>query len=295
MQNRPQTAKAGRRPASELGLVTDYADWGVPQANANAISVTGVPLLTGAQPVFSSIGTINAGAAYNSPNAQVVQPGYELSLEIWESGAGAASPVVVEVIWADGPLGATVSQQNYYIWPGTPSPGNQIFGKGPTRSTYMTVNILNPSAAMQYSYDLQVYERSHLYTRDDFRSVQCFGSASGNSFASQDPLTGLLGTALVSIGAGGVQTYELPLYSGLAYLYFDTTSAAADLQATLTSSAGSDGLGIGARLQHYQSNAIGQFFSQIALPTFQCRLLLTNQNAAAKTAFFSLYTIEQSQ
>lgn len=295
MQDRLPAARAPSRDLGEIVTATDYPDWGVPQANASAIAATGVPLLTASAPLLTAVTTINAGAAYDSAAIPITQPAYEVSLYIAESGSGAASPVQVTMNWYNAPLTELASTETYYLWPGTTGSNHTIFGKGPAKSNYLQVQVSNASAAMQYTMTMYVYARSHIYTRDDWRSVNYVTTASGNTIANCDPTAGLLGTNLANVGAGAVQTYELPLYSGLAYLYFDTASNTTDMLVTPTSSAGTDGLGVGARLQRYSSGALGTFFGQIALPKFQCRLLLHNGNAAAQNLFYSLYAIDQAQ
>jgi hypothetical protein len=285
---------AAARGTGDPVTAADYPDWGAPQANASAIAVTGVPLLVASTPLVTAVDAINAGANYASGYIPVEQPSYEATIYIGETGSGAAGPVQVVMSWWNAAATELATQETYYIWPGAGGSNHAIFGKGPSKSNLLQVTVANTSAAMQYTMTLFVYQRSHVYTRDDWRSVNYTQSASGNAIATCDPTAGLLGTNIPSIAAAATSTFELPLYAGPAYLYFDTTSATSDLLVTLTSSAGTDGLGVGARLQRYQSGALGTFAGQIALPRFQTRLLITNKNAGLQTAFFSLYTIDQS-
>jgi hypothetical protein len=274
--------------------MTDYPDWTVPQASANAVATTGVPLITLPNTLVNASYVINPGATSGPAFVTSNQPSYEVYLNAYESGSGSAGPLQITMQWSDVTGFIVVAEEIWYVWPGVTNGAHYVNGKGPAKGGQLIVKLANMSSAMQYTVNLAVYARSHLYTRDDWRSTFYGTTSAPNAVAASDPPAGFLGNGSASIAAAGTQTYELPLYSGPAYLYFDTSSATTDCQLQLTNSADVNVESAGTRLQRYQSGTLGTFAQQIWLPRFQTRVTLTNNNAAAKTCYFSLYTVEQS-
>jgi hypothetical protein len=274
--------------------VTDYPDWTVPQANANSIAATGVPLLANPGTLLNTTYVINAGANTTPTSLPFNQPGYEVWLGPYETGAGGAGPLEVSMQWLDSTGSQVIATETWDVWPGTMFATHEVYGKGPTKGGILQLIITNTSAAMQYTVPIRIYQRSHLYTRDDWRTRFYTNSASSNLIAPNDPTSGLLGNRSLSINAASSDTSELPLYSGLAYLYFDTSSGLADMTLTIQDSADPNGVGVGTRIQRYKTPAGGIFSQQIALPRYQCRVVMLNSNAGAQTLFYTLHTIEQA-
>jgi hypothetical protein len=274
--------------------VTDYADWGVPQANANMIAATGVPLLGNPNVLLNAAPVIAPGATYLSPNLPVSQLGYEIAIQPFASGSGSAGPLEIEVNWQDATATYTIELENWLIWPGAAAGGHLIYGKGPTKGGIVQISIINGSSAMAYTAPIQVWQRSHPYTRDDWRSRFYVNSASGNAIATTDLTTSLIGYRNVSVAAAGLDASELPLYSGPCTLWFQTASGTTDMVLTIQSSAGANQPSLGTKIFQMPSPAGGAFSAQIVLPRYQCRVQMQNKNAAAQACAYGLFTVEQS-
>jgi len=270
----------------------DYPDWTAPQAHADAIANTGAPALTLPGQLANDSIPLNAGSVLSRGAWIFSQPTYEVSVNAFESGAGAAGPLQAVVTWFD-PLGTTVlATETWYWWPGTGSNGHLVTGKGPVKGAQMFIQYQNFSAAMQYTINTKVYQRSHNYTRDDWRSVQYFNTASGNTLPVMDVTSGALAFRNVNVAAGGNDFTELPLYSGPVQLAGNTASGAADLTVTVTNSTNPNAEGVGGAFYLIQSDANGRFAAQLALPRYQCRIQLHNANAAAKVCNYWLHSVE---
>jgi hypothetical protein len=272
----------------------DYADFGAPQANANTIASTGVPLLTLPNLIINYTGAINAGASSVSPTFPMTQPGYEVYVNMWETGSGSAAAVQMQMQWWDATVTNMLAEETYYIWPGTASGGNVIIGHGPVKAENLIVVCKNLSSAMQYTENFIIYQRSHIYTRDDWRTLTYANSASGLAIATNEMPAGLIGYGSAAQLTTAVASYELPLYTGPCFLWAQSSSNTSDLTITIQNSTDPNVIGVGSKYLQFISGANGIFSGQIILPRYQSRLQLTNGNAATKTCDFSLHIFEQA-
>jgi hypothetical protein len=270
----------------------DYPDWSVPQANASSIASTGVPLLSMPNELYNATTVMAAGATTGIVAIPISQPSYEISVNAFQSGAGAAGPLEITATWFDSSGLFNVDGQKWCIWPGTSTLGHIVVGHGPTRASQLVLQYANKSTVMQYSVQVQVFGRSHLYDNDDWRSFNYINTASGGTLATMDMQSTLIGYRALSVGAGATDTTELPLYCGPALLWADTSSAGADLNLTIQNSANSEGNGLGNLIYRQISGANGYVTAELALPRYQCKIALLNSNAAAKTLRYVLHTIE---
>lgn len=274
--------------------VSDYPDWSVPQAGANAIASTGVPLLSAPGSIYSNTLVIAAGTTQFTADLPITQPGYEVTLQAYSSGSGSAGPLEISMIWLDSTNVFTISQETWDIWPAAAIGQHFLYGKGPTKGSNLQIEFINTSSAMQYTVVIEVYQRSHLYTRDDWRSRQYGSTASGGTLATSDLTTGLLAYRNVDIAAAGNDTSELPLYSGPAYLWFQTQSGTTDMTVTIQSSANPGGPALATKFMLFKSGSNGLFGAQIELPRYQARIVMNNGNAALQFCTYSLFTVEQA-
>jgi hypothetical protein len=272
----------------------DYADFSAPQANANTIAATGVPLLTLPGAALSVTQPINAGASYTSGFLPMDQPSYEIAISVFETGAGGAAPLRVQMQWYDDTTSNLISQETYFIWGGISAGDHSIFGRGPVKGSFLVVFVFNDSVAMQYTAVIRAYQRSHMYTRDEWRSFNYATSSAASPVAVNDLTADLAGYRLTTIAGGGVDTSELPLYFGPCYLFFQTASNAADMTLTVQSSANYAEIGSGAKFLQFLTSATGVFGGVIVLPRYQCRIQMKNGNAAAQACFYSLHTYDQA-
>jgi hypothetical protein len=273
--------------------VTDYPDWTVPQAHANAIAATGTPLLSLPNQLISTTTVINAGAFPVLPAVSITQPSYEISISANASGAGAAGPLEIDVLWQDAASLATLGEETWWIWPATAVTTHVITGRGPVKGSRLVIGFSNTSAVMQYTVVTTCYARSHLYLRDDWRTSSLNGTVAANPLAGNDLKAGMIGNrSVVGLAAGASDITVLPLYNGRAQLYADTSSSTSDMLITIQDSADPNAEGLGTRRLRYASNSAGLLAAEIALPRYQCQVSLTNNNAAAKNLFYSLSTFE---
>jgi hypothetical protein len=274
--------------------MADYADWSVPQANANSIAATGVPLLGNPNALFQLTPVIGPGATFATGLLPISQLGYEISLFPFTSGSGAASPLEIQVQWFDASGVYTIEQESWWIWPGNVGTDHFLYGKGPTKGALLQVSLTNHSSAMAYTVPIQMWQRSHPYTRDDWRSRNYTASASGNPPAPSEPTATVLGYRSINLPANTADVTELPLYSGPCFVWFQTQSGTTDCTLTVESSADPSTPAPGTKIIQLKSGANGIFYGEIVLPRYQCRVSINNGAAVVGTCVWSLYTLEQA-
>jgi hypothetical protein len=266
----------------------DYADFGAPQGIATSVAGTGVPLLTLPTLVTSGTAVINAGSQILATAVSVNQPSYEVVLTPFESGAGAAAGLEVAMIWRDSTGTVIVGRENYWVWPGVTSGAHVIFGHGACKGGNLQMVMTNNSTVMQYTVNYSIYARSNIYSRDDWRSEAYSSSASAQPLAASDVSALQIGAISASVPAATNNVYELPLFTGPAFLHAETSSNTTDMLVAIQNSTDPNGLPLNSNLFKMLSDVAGLVSAAVVLPRYQCRLVLGNNNAAAKTLQFSL-------
>lgn len=270
----------------------DYPDWTAPQAHASAIAATGAPLLALPGTVYNSSQAINAGANFLTTPQAIDQISYEIFINAYQSGAGAAGPLKIQVKWFDASSIIEVAEQDWYIWPGAASGDHQIRGRGPTYGTSVILVFTNLSTVAQYTVQYCLYARSHVYTDHKWRSEVRNTSVTGVTLPVSDPTANALAFRTLSLAAAGTDTTELPLYSGAILLSAHTNSNTSDMRVVLADSADPNAEGSGVSFFQGQSDLNGNFSAMLALPRYQCDVKLTNQNAAATGMSYWLHAVE---
>lgn len=266
----------------------DYPDWSAPQAHASAIAVTGAPLLAVPTDVTGNLISIAAGASPQFGAFPLNQVSYEIVIAAVATGAGAAGPLEITMLWNDNTFGATIATESWYIWPGTSGVSHTVLGKGPVKANNLVIAFRNFSGAMTYQVQYAIYQRSNVYTRDDWRSTNYAFTSALNAVCTAEPASLQIAYANVSVPGATNTILELPLISGNCYFHAETTSLASDLVLAFQNSVGTFGSPLGSTLAKVRSDANGLVTGNIALPRFQSRVVLGNTNAAAKTVTFSL-------
>lgn len=269
--------------------------------NVSAGTVNVIPQ-TGSSVLEENGALIPAITSNQTQLLTIVQPAYEIFLDAFNAGGGAAAGALeVRVSWFEDNGGQEVDRQEWWFWPGNASGGNLITGHGPSEAGQLQIFFLNhsPLSGMAYQVNWKVFQRSHYYTRHDWRStllgVQNTPSGIGLPTDSE-PASGLIGFNTVpGLGAGATNITLLPLYNGLIQLNANTGSNAADLTVTVANAANpvADN-GIGGAFFVGKSDANGLFSQQIMLPRYECEIKLNNGNAAAKTVNYWAHSIEIS-
>lgn len=267
---------------------SDYPDWSAPQAHATAIAVTGVPLLTVPTSVTGNLISIAPGASPQFGSFPLNQVSYEIVIAAVATGAGAAGPLSVTMQWNDQTFGVQVATETWYIWPGASAVSHIVLGRGPVKANNVVIAFRNFSGAMTYQVQYALYQRSNVYTRDDWRSQAYAFTSALNPVCTAEPATEQIAYASVSVPAATNTVLELPLISGNCYFHAETTSLTTDLVLAFQNSAGSFGSGLGSTFAKVKSDASGLVTGNLAMPRFQSRVVLGNTNAAAKTVTFSL-------
>ena len=236
--------------------VTDYPDWGTPQANANSIAATGVPLLRLSSQKKFNIGTTIPGAGSNTLlNAGVmVQPGYEIGLRASvPAGTGTLPFVALQLIWSDSATGLNTAQRDVVITAGNGS-ANAIgsFINGPCRGNTLKVIANNLDPAVTVTLDWAINQTSHVYEHDQAGQLGYPAVApNGYTNATGKTASGLIAWAHPSLSAGASQAYLCALYGGDVFLSIDTFGITPQIIVSLTDAPG-----------YATGTTAGEFFGQ---------------------------------
>lgn len=206
--------------------VADFPDWQAPQAHADQIAVTGVPLLTKSTLLANTVYTnLAAGASNGTVGLPVTQTGYEIILNP-KFAAGTTNPFIeVQLQWVDSGTGLQVASDSFYL-PGSEAPsGLAVFGRGPTKGNQLFVTVTNLSSNNPVTTALTVLQNSRVYASDVWRfqnssvnnqtvagftlptfpdDESCLGTVTGASVAASGSASWLMG-----IGSGGPVTVTL--------------------------------------------------------------------------------------
>lgn len=213
-------------------MTADFPDWQAPQAHANAIGVTGVPLTAFKTIIASNVGGLNIPAnstvALPTPTTSygIGQVSYEFLFTLFS--AAAAAPVIgIELVWSDSVTGLLTWDEQYFVFAGRNLAGaHSISGRGPSKGDRLQVNISNNSAtAATAVFVLQ--QTSRPYSREFWQTVQQAGFANpvfnGLAYAAGNMSAKTLCSQSQLVAAAGNNVFVLPLYTGLVHLYFRST------------------------------------------------------------------------
>lgn len=270
----------------------DYPDWTAPQAHANAIAATGAPALTLVNGVAAQAVNVPANGIQLGNTFAFTQPSYELFLNIYQSGAGAAGPLEMKMQWFENTFTQLIDQQSWWVWPGTATLNHQVAAKGPSRAGLLSIVFSNHSTVAVYHVDYWLYQRSHYYTRDDWRSVVFTTSANAVAVPANDTVEGLICQTSAVIAGNGNTKVQLPLFSGQVDMYADTTSGAADLTLRFQNNTSLNASALNTRTRLVTTGANGRVATQFQLPRYQWALEIDNGNAAAQTAQVWIHIVE---
>lgn len=157
-----------RRTALLAGLLgmTDFADWQAPQAHADAISVTGVPLLTAAVVTVNQTFTTPGGGNGFSPVKAVTGIGYELLIESTIGAAATVPFVEVQVIWSYSVSGAVVATDSWVV---PCNGGGTVFTShitGPSKADQAQVQVINLDPSVTSTVNVILFANSRVYSAD---------------------------------------------------------------------------------------------------------------------------------
>jgi hypothetical protein len=263
--------------------VVDYPDWGAETALAQFVSLTGVPLLAGLNPVLTVTPgtTVANGVTARFPAAgtlAVNQIGYEIVLSLESAGATCIAQIVLS--WLDA-AGTVVENDIWYTYTGTAGSPHVVYGQGPTNGTQFFIQVQAFTAGLTID-TLNLYENSRIYNYSDWRSRLIPGLANGGqTVAPASPRTLILGARkLAAQGAGATDNCNFCLYAGKVRLYGNTASHTTDLSLSLTDTTNQETTD--QLFGQYFSDAHGNIAAELTLPRAQCVISMTNNNAGAQ-------------
>ncbi len=148
----------------------DYPDWGVPQAHATDISLTGAPLLRLTVNLGrAAAATLNGGFSAQLLNlAAVGQPSYEATIVAnLPAGAGTVPFAVLTLTWVDA-ISTLASDTETFLVPMGNGPSNAVtcYMSGPARGSQLSVTLTNLDPAQVLTYSWTINQTSHVYSRD---------------------------------------------------------------------------------------------------------------------------------
>lgn len=266
--------------------LTDYPDWQTPQAHADTISNTGVPLLARPASLVNLSGTVGSGlTATVASNLAIHKIGYEITVTAF-APASNQSIVTMQLIWIDSVSGQVVitDEWDFYAGSGPIANAHIVRGTGPTKGDTLTVKISQNVSTITASWTVVMAENSRVYLRDDWRT-DSFGGATGitgtNGFDMQNGVIASMDS--LAVAAGGNVIAALPLYAGRIVISCTTVSGVADMTTILLCNTGAFGSLNDNQVVRGKADANGNtLIVGAALPRAQCLIQQVNNNAAAK-------------
>lgn len=199
--------------------VSDYPDYTTPQAHANAISVTGTPLLHGYNTIIGPSHVYNIPANGQSNTGALIpvsKPGYQMLLVLTTPNTVTVPFATVVMRWFDPSGTVQVHRQDWTI-SGTVAGSTGIQAQGPTRGTFVQLTFVNLDPAVAQSISVTMMETTHHLARDDWRNGALNNNPTNNTWA---PGANAVGNVLAQVvrTTAATETYQLPLYAGQAWL-----------------------------------------------------------------------------
>lgn len=276
-----------------LGTPAQTAD--VTTTLPSNLQTSGIPPINNHNQLLTlSATSLAIGGSNTSSAAAITQPAYEIYVSCFATAGGLGTIGHVRIDWSDSATGLVVDQDSFWVYPGTGSGGAaHVFkGRGPTKGNQAKIFVQTPgnsAAAVTFAYTF--FQSSRLITtgtdEDIWFTVQSPSLSSGPPLVSNDPIARVIASESVSVAANSSSTSQgLPLYNGPVWIRFATTSGTNDAQFEIDDiidpNINQD------TVFKSQSDATGRINVAWRLPRIQCAVILTNQNAAAKTLSYQI-------
>jgi hypothetical protein len=223
--------------------VTDYPDFQTPQAHADRIAVTGVPLLRLTTQLVNGAGVVLAGGASTQllPSVSVNQPGYEIGIQAYMPASSGTLPFVhLALLWWDFATGLFGARRDMVITAGNAAANFQTYYvRGPMHSNMFRVDGINVDPAVAATLTFMVNQTSHVFEQDEARQYSYVGTAP-NGFANPAgvPTTNLVAFANPTLAASASSSFLCALYSGDVVLNIDNSTSSAAVTINLQDAAG---------------------------------------------------------
>lgn len=263
--------------------MTDYPDYQTPQAHANAIAITGVPLLSLATSLFSmgAAQSVASGADFTVPGGPftVNQIGYEFFLQVSGDAASLLPVGLLSLTWSDSVSGNVVAVDHYSVIGG--SAAFQRFScTGPTKGDTLAVKFHNYDATQAQQFQMSMVENSRVFVRDDLRQITTV-AVPLISNGVYDQQAGILLATNPTIGAGATVARLIAFYSGLVNVYAFGPLA---YRVNIAMEDGALGTLGGNNLWAASVLAAGggDLYQPVALPRMQCVLSIQNNGTISQ-------------
>jgi autotransporter translocation and assembly factor TamB len=276
-------------------VTVDYADYQTPQAHANAISVTGAPLLNLKNQASAIVANLNnpGGSTPRGPFT-FSQISYEICGSVQTNVAPVGATVVtITMKWSDSTTGLEVKRKAFQVVAGPNGTPHTFEVNGPARADTLNVTIANnASSGVQSNTSLTILQSSRDYAQDSFRSVDF--QQSGFTTGTPKLEYNVLGQFGASVAAGGSATQLMAAYSGLAHLTANTAGNNAQLQVTIAEAATATPLlSKNPNCLFVQSDASGFINETFYIPNIQQVFIVNNSDAAAHIVNLQVTALNQ--
>lgn len=198
----------------------DYPDFQTPQAHATAIAATGVPLLSLSNVIASNAAqTVTHGVIFQTGAKNIIQPSYEMSIEVKAATTPASPFIKVTLQWFDGASGALLDHDDFWVPVSSPSFGPITLLRGTSKGTQVNLQLFDGSSNPDVSVNYALLQSSRVFTRDVCHwdnQGYAPGLVPGYTLPTLPPDTtslGLLDNA--TIAASSTNTYLFAPWDGL--------------------------------------------------------------------------------
>lgn len=218
--------------------MTDFPDWQQPQANATAISTTGVPLLRGTANLGKAVNqSIGPGAVVQLlTTAAVGQPGYEGMFSLSGLAGGGSIPFASLIFnWFDQATGLNVFSRFQLLTAGNGAANAlQYYVYGPCHGNQLSVQITNLDPTITMTLTWGINQTSHVFELDRI-SQPVYATTAPNGFTNPGgvPGLGVLALSTPVLAAGGTANRLLAVRNGPALLSVDNGAQANTVRVSL--------------------------------------------------------------
>ncbi len=214
--------------------MTDYQDYQTPQAHADAIYSTTVPIGRKPSNVFAASSVLAHGQSVTLANqALITQPSFQLYINLeYATNLGTIPFGMITLDWFDSASGYSEQSDTYWL------PGGQLafcsaLVTGPCRGDEVTVILTNLEAAQILAYNISLTQTSHIY--DQARFIQTDSSAVvGFTQPGKNAQAGILASAAPNVTPGNSQDRLAAAWLGQAVLMVDNVGQANGALVTIT-------------------------------------------------------------
>lgn len=268
-------------------MTVDYSDWQTPQAHAEQIAVTGVPLLTLSTQVDTHTFTVLAGQSTTRGPFAVSQIGWEVGFS-YSATAENTSPLHVTVIWSDVATGTVLDNDVFDIRAGTvanPHVG-RMFGR--SKGNQVAIKFDNTLNTRDATVTYTLFQNSRVVPRESFKTLTWGQVGTDIQPASSVP-QGIIAISNILPNGNTSAVRQMPAYDGDVRVTATTASLTTDLAVQIK-----DGSANGVLIFDANSDAKGIISGVASLPKSQCILVISNNNAGPQTITVEVVAVASS-